>query len=74
MMEVQNEVQKMLRFDEQTFTKEQEAVNPQSSAGASASERETAASVLGGFSLSGGGNVRLQITCWAEGVNRFRRG
>lgn len=68
------EVQKMLRFEDQSLTEEQKGGNPQSSAGAGACERETAASVLGGFSLRGGGNIWLQITCWAEGVSHLHKG
>lgn len=48
------EVQKMLRFEDKSFTEEQKGGNPQSSAGAEVCERETAASAMGGFSLRGG--------------------
>lgn len=65
------EVQKMLRFEDQSLMEEQKGGNPQSSAGAGTCERETTASVLGGFSLRGGGNVWLQITCWAGGVSHL---
>jgi len=68
------EVQKMLRLEDQSPTEEQKGGNPQSSAGAGACERETTASVLGGFSLRGVGNIWLQITCWAEVVNHLHRG
>lgn len=45
------EVQKTMRFKDQSLMEEQTGGNPQSSAGAGACERETTASVLGGFSL-----------------------
>lgn len=51
------EVQKMLRFEDKSFMEEQKGGNLQSSAGAGARERETAASALGGFPLGGGGNT-----------------
>lgn len=53
------EAQKMLRFEDQGLAEEQKGGNPQSSAGAGACERETTASVLGGFSLRTGGNLGL---------------
>lgn len=53
------DVQEMLRFEDRSLTEEQKGGNPQSSAGTGACERETTASVLGGFSLRGGGNVWL---------------
>lgn len=61
----------MLRFEDQSLTEEQKGGNPRSSAGAGACEREITASVLGGFSLRGVGNIRLQITCWAGGVSHL---
>lgn len=48
------EGQKMLRFEDRSPTEEQKGGKPQSSAGAGACEKETAASALGGFSLGAG--------------------
>lgn len=64
-------VEKMLRFEVQNPTEEQKGGNPHSSAGGEACEKETTASALSGFSLRVGGNVWLQVACWAKGVSHI---